>query len=161
MGRCIYFLCYDCYHQIGKYDCMLSVCMWLWVCVTVCIIWVWQKYFFFYDRHAWKTMFLLAEQFCVMDKLWIGTLPKGGRGISDTYLPPVWNLRAVSLIPLFCISSLVLLPSPVTYPVLLLAHSADLFFTKLPFSERVGSFLWLLSFFSPFFFLSGLTRWTH
>ena len=33
-------------------------------------------------------------------------------------LLPVWNLRAVSLIPLFCISSLVLLPSPVALFVL-------------------------------------------
>ena len=38
---------------------------------------------------------------------------KEGRGISDV-TPPVWNLRAFSLIPLFYIlSSLVLLPSPV------------------------------------------------
>ena len=51
-------------------------------------------------------------------------------------LPPVWNLGAASLIPLY----LVLLPNPaaisVLNPFLLLAHSLDLFFPKPPFSER-------------------------
>ena len=41
--------------------------------------------------------------------------PKGGRRL---YLPPVRNLRAVSLIRLFYISSLVLLPSPVALSLL-------------------------------------------
>ena len=44
--------------------------------------------------------------------------PKGGRGISDVPPPPVWNIRASSLIPLFSIYSLVLLPSPVAISVL-------------------------------------------
>ena len=63
--------------------------------------------------------------------------PKGDRGISDS-LPPVWNLRAVSLIPLFYISSLVLLPSPVALtltlfcfcPILLTTFSLNLIFPK-------------------------------
>ena len=40
--------------------------------------------------------------------------------------PPVWNLRAANLIPLFYISSIVILPLFLFYPFLLLAHSPDL-----------------------------------
>ena len=43
--------------------------------------------------------------------------PEGRPGISDVS-PPVWNLRTASLIPLFCISSLVLLPSRAAISVL-------------------------------------------
>ena len=56
---------------------------------------------------------------------------KGGREIADVPPPPVWNLRAVSLIPLFYISSLVFLPSPVALSVSSFsAHSPDLFFPE-------------------------------
>ena len=65
--------------------------------------------------------------------------PKGGKGIYDVS-PPVWNLRAASLIPLIYISSLVLLPIVLSlflsYPFLLLAYSLDLLFPKHPFSQR-------------------------
>ena len=44
--------------------------------------------------------------------------PKGGRRISDVSSQSGINLRAASLIPLFYISSLVLLPSPVAISVL-------------------------------------------
>ena len=50
--------------------------------------------------------------------------------------PPVWNLRAASLIPLVYISSLVLLPSPVSSYVLSFSAFgpfSDLFFLKPPF----------------------------
>ena len=62
-------------------------------------------------------------------------LPPGGRGILVRVLPPVWNLRAASLITLFCIFSLVLLPSPVTISVLSFSAFGpfswpDLFFPK-------------------------------
>ena len=64
--------------------------------------------------------------------------PKGGRIFLMS--PPVWKLRAVSLSPLFYISSFVLLPSVLllflSYPFLLLAHSSDFFFPKPPFSKR-------------------------
>ena len=46
--------------------------------------------------------------------------PRRVAGVSDVF-PPVWNLRTVSLIPLFYyiyISSIVLLPSPVALSVL-------------------------------------------
>ena len=45
----------------------------------------------------------------------LGYFPEGRPGIYDAPPPPppVWNLRAVSLIPLFYISSFVFLPSPV------------------------------------------------
>ena len=52
---------------------------------------------------------------------------------------PVWNLRAASLIPLFYIPSLVLMPSPVALSVLsfsVFAHSPDLFPPKPSFFER-------------------------
>ena len=69
-------------------------------------------------------------------------------GIYDVS-PPVWNLRAVSLISLFYISPLLffclVLLLFVSNPFLLLAHSLDFFFLKSPFSEaKVGSFVWLL-----------------
>ena len=44
--------------------------------------------------------------------------PQREPGISDVSPLSVWNLRAVSLIPLFYICSLVLLPSPVALSVL-------------------------------------------
>ena len=53
--------------------------------------------------------------------------------------PPVWNIRASSLIPLFSIYSLVLLPSPVAISVLSFSafgRSPDLVSPKPPFSER-------------------------
>ena len=53
-------------------------------------------------------------------------------GISGLSLTLVTATQSVSLIPQ--ISSLALLPSPVA--LLLLAHSPDFFFPKLPFSER-------------------------
>ena len=63
-------------------------------------------------------------------------------------LPPVWNLRAVSLIPLFCISSLVLALSLfLSCPFLLLALFSYFFFPKSPFFLKVGSFVWLYIFF--------------
>ena len=71
-------------------------------------------------------------------------------------LPPVWNLRAFSLISLFYISSFNLLPCPVAlsvFPFLLLAHSPDLFSPKPPFSERYA--LLCSSFFFSLFLLSG------
>ena len=61
--------------------------------------------------------------------------------------PPVWNLRALSFIPLFYVSPLLffclVLSLFLCYPFLLLAHSPDLFFPKSPFSES-HSFVWLL-----------------
>ena len=45
--------------------------------------------------------------------------PKGRPGDFQCLPPPVWNLRAVSWIPLFYISSLVLLPSPVALCLIL------------------------------------------
>ena len=48
--------------------------------------------------------------------------------------PPVWNLRAVSFIPLFYISLLFF--CLVVLLFLLLAHYPDLFPPKPPFSER-------------------------
>ena len=54
--------------------------------------------------------------------------------------PPVCNLRAVSLIPLFYISSLALMSIVLSLflfdPFLLLAHCPDLVFPKPPLSER-------------------------
>ena len=60
--------------------------------------------------------------------------PNGGRAFLMSP-PPVWNFRAVILIPLFYISSLVLLFCLVlslflSYPFLLLTHSPDLHFPK-------------------------------
>ena len=49
--------------------------------------------------------------------------PEGRLGISDVS-PPAWNLRAFSLIPLFYISSFVLLPGPVALSVSVLSFSA-------------------------------------
>ena len=66
---------------------------------------------------------------------------QGGRGfLMPPPLPPVWNIRAFSLIPLFYTSSfsffcLVLLLF-LSYPFLLRAHSPDFFSPKPPFSER-------------------------
>ena len=54
-------------------------------------------------------------------------------------LPPVWNLRAVILIQLLYICSLVpsfLALSVYSYPFLLLAHSPDPFFPKSSFPKR-------------------------
>ena len=65
------------------------------------------------------------------------TAPEGRLGISDVF-PPVWNLRAASLIfyisPLlfFCLVLLLFLSDP----FLLLALSPDFFFPKPPFPER-------------------------
>ena len=51
--------------------------------------------------------------------IFIVVVPEGRPGIFLMSPPCLWNLRAVSLIPLFCISSLVLLlPSPFTLSVL-------------------------------------------
>ena len=61
--------------------------------------------------------------------------PRVGRGISDV-APTVWNLRAVGFIPLFYISSLVLLPSPFAvsvlsfWPILLTYFSLNLHIPK-------------------------------
>ena len=71
---------------------------------------------------AWRVSF---PRFCVLVFLsfvsFFLSSPKEGQGFLMTPLPhpPVWNLKAVSLIPLFySISSLVLLPSPVALSVL-------------------------------------------
>ena len=67
--------------------------------------------------------------------------PGGGRGILVRVPPPVWNLRAFSLIPLFY-SPLLLLPSPIQLLLflvilfLLLAHSPALYFPKPCLLER-------------------------
>ena len=64
-------------------------------------------------------------------------VPEGRPGISDA--PPVWNLRVVSLIPLFHTSSFVLLPSAVALSVLSFSSFGPLsrlLFPKPPFSER-------------------------
>ena len=85
-------------------------------------------------------------------------LPPEGR-LGDLWcLPPVWTLRAVSLIPLlYYILSLLffclVLSLFLSYknPFLLVAHSPDLF----PWTSifwKVGSFVWLLS------FLRGVVR---
>ena len=63
------------------------------------------------------------------------------REIRDFCLPPVWNLRAVILIPLFYIYLLFLffclvLSLFLSYPFLLLANSPDFFFPKPSFSKR-------------------------
>ena len=47
----------------------------------------------------------------------LGTLHPEGRPVFFLCLSPVWNLWATSLIPLFCISSLILLPSHVALSV--------------------------------------------
>ena len=91
--------------------------------VTVCL---------FVGRSAYLTVFCLSD--CSL---------KGGRAVSDVF-PSVWNLRAVSSIPLFYISSFVLMPSRVAL------STFDFFFQKPPFSERQTA---LCGFF--FFFLSG------
>ena len=62
----------------------------------------------------------------------------GGRGILVLVLPPVWNLRAFSLIPLL-LPSLVVLPSPIAFSAilfLLLTHSPALYFPKSCLFER-------------------------
>ena len=64
--------------------------------------------------------------------------PKGGRGISDvsplsgiSRLPVRWHFSVSPLLFFSLVLSLFL-----TYPLLLLAHSPNLFFPKLPCSER-------------------------
>ena len=71
-------------------------------------------------------------------------LPKGGRWF--WCLPPVWNLRAVSLIPFYCIFFLVL-PSLVAFSVL--SFSTFVPFSWPLFSQtsifwKVSSFVWLV-----------------
>ena len=77
------------------------------------------------------------------------SLPPPQREAGDVWcLPPVWNLRAVIWFH-FAISSLVLLPSPVTLSVLLFSACWSFllsFFQKILqyFSLRLGLFVWLL-----------------
>ena len=86
-----------------------------------------------------NTCLALLWYFAVL--LCCGTLllPRGSQGIFWC-LPPIWNLRALSLIPLFNISSFVLFCLVLllfqSYFFLLLVHSPDFFFPKPPFSKR-------------------------
>ena len=86
------------------------------------------------------------------------SIPKGGRGFLMS--PPVRNLRAVSLIPLFynyvlsCSSALVLLLF-LSCPFLLLVHSPDLFFPKPPSPK---SRLFCVAF-VVFLFVWAVRRW--
>ena len=74
---------------------------------------------------------------CCFIKFMVSVL-KGGWGFWGN--PPVWNLRAVSLIPFFYISPhlffCLVLSLVLFYPFLLLAYSPDPFSSKPPFSER-------------------------
>ena len=75
---------------------------------------------------------------CCCRKRFLVNVPRREAG-DFLCLPPVWNIRAFSLIPLFYTSSFVLLSSPVAllfYLFLLLAHSPDFISPKSPFSER-------------------------
>ena len=68
--------------------------------------------------------------------------PKGGRGF--LCLAPVWNFRAVSLIPPFYISSFVPLPSPVALSVLSFSAFGPLswlLFLETSISRKVGSWI--------------------
>ena len=90
------------------------------------------------ERWSWKMRFLSS---------FLLRAAEGRPGMSDVSLP-VWNLRAVIWFH-FAISSLVLLPSPVTLSVLsvsafwsFLLNFARKFFNI--FREEIGFFVWLL-----------------
>ena len=77
-------------------------------------------------------------------------VPPEGRWGDFWCFPPVLNLKAASLIPLFYISSLVLLPSPVAISVLSSRREAGGFLMSPPCLESQGfqfdsTFLYLLS----------------
>ena len=62
-------------------------------------------------------------------------------------LPPVWNFRATCLIPLFYISSLVLLSNPFALSVLFFSTFGPFSWPLFPWTSifwKVGSFVWLL-----------------
>ena len=69
-------------------------------------------------------------------------------------LPPVWNLRALSLIPLFYLSSFVFLPSPVAFSVLFVFAFWPIFLTSFSLNLHFvkGRFFFVAH---VVFFLSG------
>ena len=126
--RYFYFIC-------GVPNVMILVCMVHNVCIVVSSCF--YQFVYICSSMSFKVLMVI---FCLVqhEHFLNGCSvhpPKGGRQI--WCLPPVWNLRAVSLIPLFYISCLVLLLSLyLSYPSMLLAHSPGLFSHKHPFSER-------------------------
>ena len=96
-----------------------------------------KKKWYFQENYNWHCNMSAPwhyGKFCLKSTSVVVT-PEGRPGMSDVF-PPVWNLRAVIWFH-FAISSLVLLPSPVTLSVLL--FSACWPFTKL-FPENSSIF---------------------
>ena len=103
-------------------------CVWMRINVVVIVAKVLMDWFHEKETDGFVSELVwISILFCVCVCVWREACDSG-------VFPPVWNLGAVGLIPLFYISSVVLLPSLValslSYPFLLLIHSPCLFFPK-------------------------------
>ena len=132
---------------------VLSVMTWWTLHATVCRSCHWCITRIWWTPITPTLLWLSGNIFCVLTVWWcvfilcLCRLPR--REAGDVWcLPPVWNLRAVIWFH-FAVSSLVLLPSPVTLSILSFSACWS-FLWAFPrkffsvFRKEIGFFVWLL-----------------